>query len=104
MNTSIFHTMKRTLLVAGTMAAMTLAANATLYSTNWTVNAVIPDNNYSGWASTRTVSTMPAGTLQGVAVTLQLNSGWTGDLYAYLVHDSGFSMLLNQVGTPGQPF
>jgi hypothetical protein len=46
---------------------------------------------------------MPAGTLQGVAVDLQLTSGWTGDLYAYLTHSSGFVVLLDRVGTPGQP-
>jgi hypothetical protein len=83
---------------------MTMAANAVIYSTNWTVNAVIPDNGPSGWASSQTVSTMPAGTLTAVAVNINLASGWTGDLYAYLVHSSGFAVLLDRVGTPGLTF
>jgi hypothetical protein len=32
-------------------------------------------------------------------VTLTLSSAWTGDLYAYLVSDTGFCVLLDQVGT-----
>lgn len=98
----------KTSLLLGAMVAAAFGANATLYTTNWNsgfVNGtVIPDNNPSGWTDTRTVSTMPAGTLQGVAVNLSLSSGWTGDLYAYLVHSSGFAVLLNQVGTPSPAF
>jgi len=99
--------MKKYLPLAAVLAS-TVAAHAIIYSTNWTAgfvnSGVVPDNNFSGWADTRTVSTMPAGTLQSVAVNLNLSSGWMGDLYAYLVHSSGFAVLLNQVGTPGQPF
>lgn len=84
------------------------SATATLYSTNWNTgfanSGVVPDGNINGWSDTRNVSTMPSGTLQGVAVNLVLSSGWTGDLYAYLTHSSGFAVLMNQVGTPGQPF
>jgi hypothetical protein len=39
-----------------------------------------------------------------VAVSLQLSSGWTGDLYAYLVHDTGFAVLLDRVGMPSPAF
>jgi hypothetical protein len=86
----------------------TARTEATLYTTIWNGGfangGLIPDGNFSGWSDTRNISTMPAGTLQGVAVTLNLNSAWAGDLYAYLVHSSGFAVLLNQVGAPGQPF
>lgn len=92
--------MKTTLLCA-TMMAVTLNVPAIIYSTNWTVNASIPDNNPNGWVNSQTVNTMPAGTLNGVAVNLQLTSDWSGDLYAYLVHESGFTVLLDRVGTPG---
>jgi subtilisin-like proprotein convertase family protein len=95
--------MKKTLLL-GIMLAAALPAPAIIYSTNWTVNAAIPDNNYSGWVSSQQVNTMPAGTLAGVAVNLQLSSGWTGDLYAYLVNDTGFAVLLDRVGTPSPAF
>jgi subtilisin-like proprotein convertase family protein len=80
-----------------------LACHATLYTTNWSSGFVnggtVPDNNYSGWADTRSVAAIPAGTFTSVAVNLQLSGGWNGDLYAYLVHSSGFSVLLDRVGT-----
>jgi subtilisin-like proprotein convertase family protein len=101
--------MKRTFLLASLLASLTSVSSfATIYTTNWNsgfANAgVVPDNNLSGWSDTRTVTTMPAGTLMAVAVDLQLASGWTGDLYAYLVHSSGFAVLLDRVGTPGATF
>ena len=33
-----------------------------------------------------------------LSVSLNLSGGWNGDLYAYLVHSSGFAVLLNRVG------
>jgi len=94
--------MKKFLLLT-TVLASVVAANATIYTTNWSsgfANAgVVPDNNFSGWADSRNVTTMPAGTLQSVAVNLQLTGGWNGDLYAYLVHDSGFTVLLDRIGS-----
>jgi len=95
--------MKKTFLI-GTVLASTLAAQAVIYTTNWNSSfangGVVPDNNYSGWTDTRTVDSMPAGTLQAVAVDLNLSSGWTGDLYAYLQSESGFVVLLDHVGVP----
>jgi subtilisin-like proprotein convertase family protein len=98
--------MKKPLLV-GTIFAAALAAQATVYVTGWTNGVssfanggLIPDNNPNGWADARTVSTMPSGSLAGLAVDLNLSSGWTGDLYAYLVNGSGFAVLLDRVGTP----
>lgn len=94
------------LLVLVTVVGSTLAAHAT-FTVGWTNgqnavsfanSGVVPDNNYSGWSDSRSV-TAPAGTLQSVAVNLQLTGGWNGDLFAYLVNSSGgFSVLLNQVG------
>jgi hypothetical protein len=83
--------MKKTLLAA-TMLALALVAQAVIYSTNWNSGfangGFVPDNSFSGWTDTRAVSAMPAGTLLAVAVNLELSGGWNGDLYAYLVHDS----------------
>ena len=93
--------MKKLLLLA-TVLASVVAAQATIYTTNWSTgfanSGSVPDNNFSGWSDTRTVSTMPAGTFTGLSVDLQLTGGWNGDLYAYLVHSSGFSVLLDRVG------
>jgi len=66
------------------------------YSTGFQNGGVIPDNNLSGWADTRTVD--GAGAISDLSVTLNLSGGWNGDLYAYLVHDTGFTVLLNRVG------
>jgi hypothetical protein len=101
--------MKKFLLGAGLASLTSFSSLATLYTVGWTngVNAtfantgVVPDNNLSGWADSRLVNTMPAGTLQSVAVNLHLTGGWNGDLYAYIVNSvTGFSVLLNRVG-PG---
>ena len=98
--------MKKTLFVGAVLAGMSLSAQATLYVAGWTngVNAtfansgVVPDNSFSGWADSRTISTAPAGTISSVALNLVVAGGWNGDLYAYLVNGSGFTVLLNHVG------
>ncbi len=99
--TKLKKLMKRILLLTAALGAIG-QAHATIYSTNWNGGfangGVIPDGNFSGWSDTRNVSTMPAGTLQGVAVNIQLTSDWAGDLYAYLLHSSGMTVLLDRVG------
>ena len=93
--------MKKLILNAAVLGCA-VAAQATIYSTNWNSSfangGVVPDNNFSGWSDTRTVGALPAGTFTSLSVNLQLSSGWNGDLYAYLVHDSGFTVLLDHVG------
>ena len=95
---------KKLLPIAALM--MAVSSQAVIYTTNWNSGFVngttVPDNNLSGWSDTRSVSTMPAGTFVGLTVDLQLTSGWNGDLYAYLVHSTGFSVLLDRVGV-GEP-
>ena len=90
------------LILLGTVLASVIAAQATVYTTNWNSgfanSGVVPDNNFSGWSDTRTVGAIPAGTFTSLTVDLQLSGGWNGDLYAYLVHSSGFSVLLDRVG------
>jgi len=84
--------------------ALASPAPAALFSTNWSsgfVNGtIIPDGNLSGWSDTRTLAGLD-GTIGDISVTLSLANGWNGDLYAYLTHGSGFTVLLNRVGTPG---
>lgn len=94
--------MKQTLILAAGMM-IAFATHATLYSTNWSSDfmngTLIPDNNFSGWSDERTVETIPAGAFTSLSVDLEITGGWNGDLYAYLVHDSGFCVLLDRVGT-----
>lgn len=90
--------MKKTIVAIIALLCVVVVAQATLYTTNWTVNAAIPDGDANGWVSQKTVDTMPAGTFQSVSVNLTLSGGWNGDLFAYLVNDTGFCVLLDRVG------
>jgi len=69
-------------------------------------NGVVPDANYSGFADTQPIiMASPFGTISDVKVTLNISGGYNGDLYAYLVHGSGFAVLLNRPGrTSGNLF
>jgi hypothetical protein len=58
----------------------------------------IPDNDSVGVTDTRNVSGTGITNIQLVTITLDTTGGWNGDLYAYLVHDTGFSVLLNRAG------
>jgi len=68
------------------------------FNTGFANGGVIPDGSFTGWSDTRTLSGAPAGTITDISVSLNISGGWNGDLYAYLVHGSGFSVLLNRVG------
>lgn len=84
--------------------AWSCLADPVVYTFNFT-NAfpkagVIPDGNLAGWFDTRTISGV-VGTNTDVNVWLELSGGFNGDLYGYLVHDTGFAVLLNRVGKDG---
>ena len=64
------------------------------------VNQPVPDIPSLGLASVLNVSS-PIGSLSDVNVTLNISNGWNGDLFAYLVHESGYAVLLNRVGRTG---
>lgn len=66
-------------------------------STNYLVNLPIPDNNASGVVSTKEFASSITR-IGDVNVTLKIAGSFNGDLYAYLSHGSGFSVLLNRVG------
>jgi subtilisin-like proprotein convertase family protein len=98
--------MKNLIKTVGAVAValvMTVTAQATLYTYNYSsdfANAgVIPDGNVTGWSDTRTLSGITDLTIQDVNVRLNISGGYNGDLYGYLVHDSGFAVLLDRVGT-----
>ena len=95
--------MKKLFLLLGVLAVAPVA-QATLYTTNWTVGATVPDNNYSGWVNSQTVTEVGTITPGSLLVSLDLSGGWNGDLYAYLVHDTGFAVLLDRVGYTGSGY
>ena len=84
------------------LLAQGLDAMAALLSFNsGALNSAIPDNDPNGIISTITVSGQTE-LITDLSVTLNLSgtSGFNGDFYAYLTHDtlSGFAVLLNRPG------
>jgi subtilisin-like proprotein convertase family protein len=74
------------------------ASAATTFTGTWNVSAVIPDNDDVGYSNTQNISDAGMTEITGITVNLTFSGGWNGDLYAYLVHDTGFSVLLNRPG------
>ena len=65
----------------------------------WTGSQVIPDNNANGVAFGFNFSSPSPAFISNVTVDLNIAGGYNGDLYAYLSHGSGFSVLLNRIGS-----
>src|SRR5213594_3804083 len=64
----------------------------------------IPDGSASGVSDLRSVSSAITA-IGNFTVFLNISAEFNGDLYAYLRHDSGFSILLNRPGrTADNPF
>src|SRR5437899_5148646 len=100
----------KTLMVAGLLAAITRSALADFsidFNSGFANGGNIPDGSLIGFQDSRLLS-VPFNTIQDVTVRLNVagvSGGWNGDLYAYLVHDSGFAILLNRVGrSSSEPF
>ena len=95
--------MKRFLLLC--LGALAFAQTSTAawitntYSGTFPNDGYIPDNNESGWAATMTLTGNTGLTVTDVQVSFSISGGWNGDLYGYLVHDTGFVVLLDRVGT-----
>ena len=81
--------------VCGFTVTVFLAAGS-----NIAVNEPVPDIPSLGLVSVLNVAS-PIGSLSDVNVTLNISNGWNGDLFAYLVHESGYAVLLNRVGKTG---
>lgn len=64
---------------------------------DFTVNAAVPDNSPIGLSDTRQIFSSITS-ITKVTVQITMNGGWTGDMYAYLAHGSGFAVLLNRPG------
>ncbi len=73
-----------------------------------TPGSPITDDSATGIAST--ISIADVGLVTGVSVSFEASvpadqTGWAGDLYAYLQHENGFAVLLNRPGrTATDPF
>lgn len=87
------------------LAAGVSANAAVLNLSSGTLNAAIPDGNVNGYQSTLNFNDSYYNQILDVDVKLNISGGYNGDLYVYLTHSSGFSVLLNRVGRTGfNPF
>lgn len=88
---------RSTLLLAALAQAATAGAATITTGFSWIAGSTIPDNDSSGLVRTGTVA-MNVASIDLITVTLETTGGWNGDLYAYLQHSSGFSVLVNRPG------
>jgi hypothetical protein len=78
--------------------ALTVSSRAAVTASHrFDVSTAIPDNSIIGLADTRQLDTWMTE-ITSLRLRLELSGGWNGDLYAHLVHESGFAVLLNRVG------
>jgi subtilisin-like proprotein convertase family protein len=95
----IQHSKITILCILGVLAFQSFAAASTTWTgPTWNVSTVVPDNDDVGITDIRTISIPGLDEIENVTVNLHFTGGWNGDLYAYLLHDSGFSVLLNRPG------
>jgi subtilisin-like proprotein convertase family protein len=76
-----------------------LSAHAAVFTlSSGTLNTAVPDGNVNGLQSTLTFNDAYFDNVLDVNVRLNISGGYNGDLYAYLTHGSGISILLNRSG------
>jgi subtilisin-like proprotein convertase family protein len=84
------------LLLLGVATPSLLQAQTTETYT-FTTNRLVPDGNPSGLSDAHTLNSA-IGNIGSVTVHLNIIGQFNGDLYGYLVHSSGFTVLLNRPG------
>ena len=95
--TSLSSLLKLCLTLTAPAWALAASAQNFIMTTNFTVDAMIPDGDASGLASVQTIST-PITNLTGLRVALKVSGTWSGDLYCFLAHGTNQSVLLNRLG------
>lgn len=68
------------------------------YNDSYILGSEVPDNDPTGFSDTRLIDASEITDIHSVTVDLTLSDGWLGDIYAYVSHDSGFTVLLNRIG------
>src|ERR1051326_5417373 len=79
--------MKKPLLTVALGLALAGSAFAD-FSVDYTPNAAIPDGSTIGMSDSHILS-VPFNTINDINVRVNVSGGFNGDLYAYLVHNSG---------------
>src|SRR5258708_17226831 len=85
------------LLAFALVCGLSASAQTVTTTTNFSPELYIPDASASGLADTRIIQT-PVTYVTGLKVTLKITGTFDGDLYCWLGHSSGRSVLLNRVG------
>ena len=102
--TSLSH-LKRWLMLLLAAGATTLHGQVSETNSFTGINLAIPDGNPAGVTDARTITTSDIAHITSVQVQLNLASDFNGDLYVYLRHGSGLTVLLNRPGrTAANPY
>jgi subtilisin-like proprotein convertase family protein len=82
------------------LALSSALAQTTVTNTFTGLNKVIPDGQATGVSDTEmlTFTNQNFSDITDLKVMVTISGGFNGDYYAYLVHDSGFAVLLNRTG------
>jgi subtilisin-like proprotein convertase family protein len=87
---------RQTLAAASILLAIP-ARSQVLETFSFSPNLAIPDGNAAGISDTQTIATTITQ-IGELRVSLDISGEYNGDLYLFLRHDSGFSVLLNRTG------
>jgi subtilisin-like proprotein convertase family protein len=93
----VLNPLKASLLALTLASGLSATAQTTTTSTNFTVGVGVPDDDPSGVASAKIIST-PIAYITKVRVNAKLSGTFNGDIYCYLAHGGTNSILLNRVG------
>jgi subtilisin-like proprotein convertase family protein len=85
------------LVVVGLWVAAPLLPAQTIETYTFTTNRLVPDGNAAGISDLQTLSS-GLSTITSLKVRLKIIGDFNGDLYAYLRHANGFTVLLNRPG------
>jgi subtilisin-like proprotein convertase family protein len=89
--------LKLSFLLAILVAATRLLQAQTIESYTFTTNRLVPDGDASGLSDVRSVPSA-IGQITSLSVRLKITGEFNGDIYGYLRHSSGFTVLLNRPG------
>ncbi len=97
-------TLKTMLLLVFLILIAPVLRAQTIESYTFTTNRLLPDGNLSGLSDPQAVNSSIVA-IASLKVRLKITGEFNGDLYAYLRHSSGFTVLLNRPGkTTSNPF
>lgn len=76
-----------------------IQASDSITADSGSLSLPIPDGSPTGIQHTMKIANVPPGSLiRDVTLTLNISGGMTGDLFGYVVHDTGYAVLLNRPG------